>query len=61
MIFFIEVKLVYLMCLFLLLIISGCLEEYFEIANDKGKKPAMDIFSGCKSVMHSKSSDESLV
>ncbi|KAM3325942.1 aluminum-activated malate transporter 13 [Capsicum chacoense] len=39
--------------------IQGCLDEYFEIANDKEKQPAMDM-SGCKSVMHSKSSDESL-
>ncbi|KAK4357367.1 hypothetical protein RND71_022977 [Anisodus tanguticus] len=39
--------------------IQGCLEEYFEIANDKEKQPAMDV-SGCKSVLHSKSSDESL-
>ncbi|WMV47190.1 hypothetical protein MTR67_040575 [Solanum verrucosum] len=40
--------------------IQGCLEEYFVIANDKEKKATIDI-SGCKSVMHSKSSDESLV
>ncbi|CAN4093422.1 unnamed protein product [Withania somnifera] len=39
--------------------IQGCLEEYFETANDKEKQPAMDV-SGCKSVLHSKSSDESL-
>ncbi|XP_055811838.1 aluminum-activated malate transporter 13-like [Solanum dulcamara] len=39
--------------------IQGCLEEYFERDNDKGKKPSMNV-SGCKSVMHSKSSDESL-
>ncbi|XP_059274693.1 aluminum-activated malate transporter 13-like [Lycium ferocissimum] len=39
--------------------IQGCLEEYFEIANDKEKQPTMDV-SGCKSVLHSKSSDESL-
>ncbi|MCD9644745.1 hypothetical protein HAX54_033167 [Datura stramonium] len=39
--------------------IQGCLEEYFEIANDKEKQPTMDV-SKCKSVMHSKSSDESL-
>ncbi|KAJ8543173.1 hypothetical protein K7X08_005696 [Anisodus acutangulus] len=40
--------------------IQGCLEEYFDIANDNAKQPAIDV-SGCKSVLHSKPSDESLV
>ncbi|XP_016500224.1 aluminum-activated malate transporter 13-like [Nicotiana tabacum] len=39
--------------------IQGCLEEYFKIADDKEKQPTIDV-SGCKSVLHSKSSDESL-
>ncbi|XP_015161287.1 aluminum-activated malate transporter 2-like [Solanum tuberosum] len=44
---------------FAVCIFTRCLEEYFVIANDKEKKATIDI-SGCKSVMHSKSSDESL-
>ncbi|XP_016496645.1 aluminum-activated malate transporter 13-like [Nicotiana tabacum] len=39
--------------------IQGCLEEYFKIADDKEKQPTIDV-SGCRSVLHSKSSDESL-
>ncbi|KAF5947260.1 hypothetical protein HYC85_013217 [Camellia sinensis] len=39
--------------------IQGILEEYFRVVNEKEKQPGAN-FANCKSVIHSKSSDESL-
>ncbi|CAL5437012.1 unnamed protein product [Camellia sinensis] len=39
--------------------IQGSLEEYFGVVNEKEKQPGAN-FADCKSVIHSKSSDESL-
>ncbi|CAL5376484.1 unnamed protein product [Camellia sinensis] len=39
--------------------IQGILEEYFREVNEKEKQPGAN-FANCKSVIHSKSSDESL-
>uniref|UniRef100_A0A5B7APH8 Putative aluminum-activated malate transporter n=1 Tax=Davidia involucrata TaxID=16924 RepID=A0A5B7APH8_DAVIN len=37
----------------------GCLEEYFRIVEEKENQPRAN-FSSCKSVLHSKSNEESL-
>ncbi|KAL7198807.1 hypothetical protein ACSBR2_021161 [Camellia fascicularis] len=39
--------------------IQGSMEEYFRVVNEKEKQPGAN-FADCKSVIHSKSSDESL-
>ncbi|KAF3436312.1 hypothetical protein FNV43_RR23404 [Rhamnella rubrinervis] len=40
--------------------IEGCLEEYFRLVNDKEDQPTSSFISSCKSVLNSKSKDESL-
>ncbi|XP_031263810.1 aluminum-activated malate transporter 12-like [Pistacia vera] len=40
--------------------IEGCFEEYFRLVNEKDNQPSFS-FSRCKTVLHSKSKDESLV
>ncbi|CAH9112444.1 unnamed protein product [Cuscuta europaea] len=39
--------------------LEGCLAEYFVISDEKESRPSADV-SGCKSILHSKTSDESL-
>ncbi|KAA8550882.1 hypothetical protein F0562_002566 [Nyssa sinensis] len=39
--------------------IEGCLEEYFKIVEEKENQPRAN-FNSCKSVLHSKSNDESM-
>ncbi|XP_075642757.1 aluminum-activated malate transporter 13-like [Castanea sativa] len=40
--------------------IEGCMEEYFSIVNEKESQPSAKNSSSCKSVLYSKSKDESL-
>ncbi|XVE73159.1 hypothetical protein DITRI_Ditri11bG0094700 [Diplodiscus trichospermus] len=45
----------------LALSLEGFSKEYFENVNDKEKKSSVNFCSNCKSVLHSKAKDESLV
>lgn len=44
-----------------MLFLAGCMEEYFSIVNEKESQPSAKNSSSCKSVLYSKSKDESLV